>query len=67
MVSRTPDYVVAALNKHDNRKNGNVGRAWKNDDGSIAVVLDSFIVIEGGRDMLLTLFPYDESRRRKDI
>lgn len=50
------DYTVAALNKKDNRKN-NIGRAWKNADGSIAVVINSFIVLEGGLDLLITLFP----------
>lgn len=53
---RQPDYKVGCLDKTDNRK-GNVGAAWLNEDGTISMVFDPFVVIQGGRDRLITLFP----------
>lgn len=58
-MSRKPDYRVAALNKVTDAK-ANIGAAWLNKDGSIAVVLESFIVINGGKELLITLFPNKE-------
>jgi len=55
-MSRKPDYRVAALDKITEDKN-NVGAAWKNEDGTISIVLDSFIVLYGGNRFLITLFP----------
>lgn len=55
-MSRKPDYRVAAMNKVTNAKN-NIGAAWINPDGTIAVIFDNFIRIEGGPDILITLFP----------
>lgn len=52
------DYNVHAMNKTTDAK-AQVGRGYKNADGSIAVILNAFVVIPGGRDMLITLFPYD--------
>jgi hypothetical protein len=60
-MSKRPDYRVAALNKADDRK-ATVGVAWKNEDGTIAIVLHAFIVLQGGKDLLLTLFPENEAR-----
>lgn len=57
---RKPDYCVGLLNKRTDEKNGFAGGAWKNEDGTISIVLDSFIEIRGGRDMLITLFPKRE-------
>lgn len=53
---RQPDYRVGCLDKSDERK-GNIGAAWLNTDGTIAIVLDPFVVIQGGKDRLITLFP----------
>ena len=55
-MSRTPEYRVAALHKPSDSK-ANVGAAWVNPDGSISVVLNSFVVLNGGSDLLITLFP----------
>lgn len=54
-MSRKPDYRVAAMDKSDNRKS-KVGAAWNNTDGSIAVILDPFVVLHGGSNLLITLF-----------
>jgi hypothetical protein len=39
------DYCVAAFLKNTDAKNV-VGRAWKKDDGTIAIVLDYFVVLK---------------------
>lgn len=53
-----PDYHVHALLKNTDAKH-RIGAAWKNADRTIAIILDSFIVLPGGRDLLITLFPND--------
>lgn len=60
-MSRKPDYRVGAMNKKTDQKN-NIGAAWINPTGSIAIVIDNFIVIEGGPDMLITLFPNKDEK-----
>lgn len=57
---RKPDYNVAALNKQTDKK-GTVGGAWYNDDATISIVLNSFVVLEGGKELLITLFPIPEA------
>ncbi len=57
-MSRTPDFRIAALNKRTDEK-AIIGAAWKNEDGSISITLNSFIKIEGSKDILITLFPKD--------
>jgi len=52
---RKPDYRLAALDKNTGLS-GNVGAAWVNEDQSITVILDSFVVLEGGKQLGLTLF-----------
>lgn len=58
--SRKPDFTVKALNKSTDEK-GRVGAAWTNKDETISVVLDAFVVLHGGKDLLITLFPPDQS------
>lgn len=58
-----PDYILAGMIKGDvpeeSKKAPNIGGAWKNEDGSIYLRIDPFVVIKGGDDrVLLTLFPY---------
>lgn len=55
-MSRKPDYRVGALNKKTDEKSI-VGAAWINPSGSISVTLNAFIRIQGGEDLLITLFP----------
>lgn len=61
MAGRLPNYRVAALNKRTDAK-GRVGAAWSNDDGSISVVIDPFVTLHGGKDMIITLFPDNKPR-----
>jgi hypothetical protein len=62
-MGRKADFNVAALNKRTDAKS-NVGVAWKNDDGTVSITLNAFVVIEGGKDMLITLFP---SKDKPDV
>ena len=52
-----PDYTVGGLNKTTGDRNAKLGAAWRNADGSITVKLDAFIVLHGGPDLLVRLFP----------
>lgn len=53
---KRPDYRVAAMNK-DTEAKGNIGAAWINENGTISVTIEPFIHIQGGKEMLITLFP----------
>lgn len=56
---RTPDYVVKAMNKENDRAH-RVGAAWLNDNGSISVEIDEFIVLSGAdKKTVVTLFPWE--------
>jgi len=58
MAGRTPDFVLKALNKETDKK-GKVGAAWENDDRSVSISLDPFVVLSGQDSIVLTLFPWD--------
>jgi hypothetical protein len=60
---RQPDYRLAALNKRTDEKGNNIGAAWINDNGSISIRLDSFVVLTGSKDLVLTLFKADDRPR----
>jgi hypothetical protein len=60
MAGRLPDYRVAMMNKKTEEKNGSVGGAWINEDGTISIILDGFIRIDSTKDLLMTLFPRKE-------
>lgn len=55
MAGRKQDYRVVAMNKLTDVK-GNVGGAWRNDDGTITIILNAFIHLDA-KDLLITLFP----------
>lgn len=61
---RKPDFRLKALDKDTDVK-GSVGAGWLNDDGSISVVLNPWVVLNANKSLVLTLFPIketDESR-----
>ena len=64
-MARKPDYRVGAMNKETDVKAYRVGGAWKNDNGTITVILDAFVIFPGGPDTLLTLFPNDDESMGK--
>lgn len=56
---RKPDYRLKAMNKATGVKNRNVGAAWVNEDGSISIDIDAFVVLPGGPELVLTLYPVE--------
>lgn len=58
---RKPDYNLWVANKESDQK-GKAGAAWKNEDGSISIQLDPYVVIRGrghsGGMLTIMLFPY---------
>ena len=56
MKSRKPDYRLKVLNK-DTEERGEIGAGWKNDDGSISIVLNPCINLQASKNIVLTLFP----------
>lgn len=70
-MKKLPDYRIAAMNKVTDLK-GRVGAAWKNNDGSISLVLDAFITLTSSKDLVITMFPDNKpknnpSRPEQDI
>ncbi len=62
--SRQPEYSLNCLNKTTEAK-GRIGAAWLNDDGSIRIVIDPFVVLPPVGEIVLTLFknkPYTQSK-----
>jgi hypothetical protein len=66
-VPRAPDYNVAVLRKSDGLK-GNVGVAWRQENGRIQIKLRPFIVLDTrGGDFSITLFPISHGEETKPI
>lgn len=61
MSGRKPDFHLAAMNKATDAKNNRIGAAWKEDNGSITIVLDNFIQLTGSPDLSIKLFPNDRN------
>ena len=57
--ARPPDYRVKALDKTTDEGHS-VGGAWVNENGSITIVLDRYVVLPGGSNTLITLFPVEK-------
>lgn len=53
---RIPDYKLKALDKSTGQTN-EVGAAWENENGSIAIRLNLYIVLHHNPNLVLTLFP----------
>ena len=62
-MGRKPDFVLKARrvksSRADNGK-GRIGVAWLNDNGSISIDLDPFIVLSSVEELQITLFPNDQ-------
>lgn len=64
---KLPDFNVAVMNR-ENEVRGRVGAAWANDDGSISIALDPFVVLKGnghGDKLSIQLFPRDYKPSKK--
>ena len=58
-MSRTPDFILKALNRRTEQRTGKIGCAWQNEDGSITIQLDMCTSLMADPDLLVTLFPND--------
>lgn len=56
---KKPDFHVKAKHRTHAHMNGRVGAGWLNPDGSIAVRLDPFVVLQGSHNLVITLFPVE--------
>lgn len=61
-MNKKPDYSIGALDKTRDVRQPKIGAAWKNADGSISLRIDPFVVLQGGPQLLVTLFPEDAAR-----
>lgn len=55
VLGRTPDFDLSVLNKETGEK-GKVGAAWRNEDGSISITLNSHVHLKQDKAEILTLF-----------
>jgi hypothetical protein len=55
-MSRKPDFWVKALDKDTNEK-AKIGAAWQNNDGSVSIDLNPFVVLAARKSLVITLFP----------
>lgn len=59
---RRPDYKLGAMLKDSDRRNNNCGVGWLNEDGSIQLMLDPCVILNGNvTDVMYRLFPSDRS------
>ncbi len=60
MAGKKPDYSLSAMDKDTDRLKGTVGVAWINDDGSISIRLNPFVILDTREHNLeLRLFKND--------
>lgn len=59
---RKPDFTIRAIRKGTQTK-GEIGVAWKNEDGSIFMKFNPFVTVPVGDDCAITAFLIDSSPR----
>lgn len=62
---RRPDYHVSAMSGSDHK--GRVGAAWRKADGSISLKLNAFVVLAAVNDLVITLFPNDDTATKAEL
>lgn len=63
---KRPDYSVSFIMRGDDSQKGNIGVAWKNDNGRISIKLNPKVVLEWHPDLFITLFPEDGQKQRNN-
>ncbi len=58
-IGRRPDYILSALCKRTELR-GRVGAAWVNEDGTLSIKLNAFVVLSANDDLVITLFENDD-------
>lgn len=59
--ARNPDYILKAMDKITSEKQ-RIGAAWLEQDRSLTIKIDRFIVISGQHDAIIKLFPNDYAK-----
>lgn len=60
--ARKPDYNVGAMDIRTDIKNGRIGVAWLNANGTISLILDNFITLTQDGNLRITLFPTERNK-----
>ncbi len=55
---RKPDYRIKATTRPNvaPKREGVIGCAWTNEDGSLSIRIDPFVTVSGGDDLIITAF-----------
>jgi hypothetical protein len=61
-MSRSPDFILKALNKVTEHRSGKIGALWCNENGSMTLVLD--VALLPDPNTLYTLFPNDKDEAK---
>lgn len=66
-ITKRPDYVLASLNRATSERNNNIGAAWKMDNGSLSLKLNTGVTLRHDAQVIYTLFPntYDPTKNPK--
>lgn len=58
-IGRKPDYKIKATTRPNvaPKREGVIGCAWVNEDGSLSIKIDPFVTVSGGDDLIITAFP----------
>lgn len=67
--SRPPDFNISAMDTETQTKNNSIGVAllsfWKQEDGSIAVKLNDYVVLTGKKSLAIRLWPNNKLKPRR--
>ena len=58
MAGRKPEWSISALNPKTGIK-GTIGAAWNNDDGTIQLKINPFVILNGADELQIRLFHAD--------
>lgn len=60
MSNRKPDFIAKCMDKVTNEKSKRLGAAWKNENGTITIIMDLGCSIIHGKQITTTLFPNED-------
>jgi hypothetical protein len=58
-MSRSPDFILKAMDKITDARSGKLGCAWLNEDQSLTIALDPGVSISYNANLVIKLFPND--------
>jgi len=57
-----PTHRLKILNKTADTKCNDAGAGWKNEDGSISIVIAPGVILKEDANLIYTLFPIEEKK-----